>query len=88
LWPLEGTPKWVRNLRAAGRGELTLGARVEPFSAVELTDDAKIPILRAYLQRWRFEVGVFFRGVSASSPELDLRRIAPGHPVFLIEPPD
>jgi deazaflavin-dependent oxidoreductase (nitroreductase family) len=81
-----GSTHWVRNLRAAGRGELTLGTRVEPFSAVELTDDAKLPILRAYLQRWQFEVGVFFRGVSASSPETDLRRIAPDHPVFLIEP--
>ena len=34
-----GNTQWVRNLRAAGRGELTLGARVEPFSAIELTDD-------------------------------------------------
>jgi deazaflavin-dependent oxidoreductase (nitroreductase family) len=83
-----GNTQWVRNLRAAGRGELTLGPRVEPFSAVELADDAKIPLLRAYLQRWRFEVGVFFQGVTASSPEADLRRIAPDHPVFLIEPPD
>jgi hypothetical protein len=81
-----GNTQWVRNLRASGRGELTLGARVESFSAVELPDDAKIAILRAYLQRWQFEVGVFFRRVSASSPEADLRRIAPDHPVFLVEP--
>ena len=71
---------------ATGRGELALGARVEPFSAVELTDDAKVSILRAYLQRWQFEVGAFFGGVSAASPEADLRRIAPDHSVFLIEP--
>ena len=83
-----GNTQWVRNLRATGRGELTLGARIEPFSAVELTDDAKIPILRAYLQRWQFEVGAFVRGATASSPEADLRRIAPDHPVFLIQPPD
>jgi hypothetical protein len=80
-----GNTQWVRNLRATGRGELTLGGRVEPFSAVDLPDDAKIPILRAYLQRWRFEVGIFFRGVTASSPEEDLRRIASDHPVFLVE---
>jgi deazaflavin-dependent oxidoreductase (nitroreductase family) len=80
-----GDTQWVRNLRAMGRGELTLGARVEPFRAVEVTDEAKVPILRAYLQRWQFEVSAFFDGVSASSPETDLRRIAPNHPVFLVE---
>jgi len=41
--------------------------------------------LRAYLKRWKAEVGVFFGGVGADSPEEDLRRIAPDHPVFRIE---
>ena len=31
------------------------------------------------------EVGVFFSGVSATSPEGDVLRIAPDHPVFRIE---
>jgi hypothetical protein len=31
------------------------------------------------------EVGQFFEGVSASSPEEDVRRIAPNHPVFRIQ---
>ncbi|TMD20049.1 MAG: deazaflavin-dependent nitroreductase, partial [Chloroflexi bacterium] len=30
-------------------------------------------------------VGVFFGGVNADSPEAELRRIAPDHPVFLIQ---
>lgn len=80
-----GETQWVRNLRAAGEGELLLGRRVEPFRAVELADEDKPEVLRAYLRRWKIEVGVFFGGVSATSAEEDLRRIAPEHPVFRIE---
>jgi hypothetical protein len=81
-----GETQWVRNIRVAGSGELLLGSKVQPFRAVEVGDDEKIPILKAYLKRWKAEVGVFFRGVSADSPEADLRRIAPDHPVFRVEP--
>jgi hypothetical protein len=42
-------------------------------------------LLRAYLNRWKAEVGVFFDGVSATSPDEDVRRIAPDHPVFRIQ---
>src|SRR2546422_10329665 len=66
--------------------ENSRGRRIERFRAVELTDEEKPPILRAYLKRWKAEVGVFFGGVSANSPEDDVRRIAPDHPVFRIEP--
>ncbi|HUY64612.1 MAG TPA: nitroreductase family deazaflavin-dependent oxidoreductase [Acidimicrobiales bacterium] len=80
-----GETQWVRNLRAAGGGELALGRRVEAFTATEVTDDeAKAQVLRAYLERWKMEVGVFFDGVSGSSPHSELRRIAPDHPVFHI----
>jgi deazaflavin-dependent oxidoreductase (nitroreductase family) len=80
-----GNAQWVRNLRAAdGKGELHVGRRVEAFSAAELTDDEKPAVLRAYLKRWKFEVGVFFGGVDAKAPEAELRRIAPGYPVFRI----
>ena len=64
-----GTTQWVRNLRAAGGGELRVGRRVEKFTAEELGDDAKPAVLRAYLRRWAFEVGVFFDGVDASSSD-------------------
>jgi deazaflavin-dependent oxidoreductase (nitroreductase family) len=79
-----GETQWVRNLRVAGEGELRLGRRTEPFSAAEVPDDAKPPILRTYLTRWKMEVGIFFGGVGPGAPEADLRRIAPNHPVFLI----
>jgi deazaflavin-dependent oxidoreductase (nitroreductase family) len=81
-----GVTHWVRNLRAAGQGELRVGRHREAFRATELPDDEKPPILRAYLKRWKMEVGVFFGGVGADSSEDDLRRIAPDHPVFRIEP--
>ena len=81
-----GLTQWVRNIRVSGGGELALGNRVVPFKAVEISDAEKIPILRAYLKRWKMEVGMFFQGVDADSPESELKRIAPDHPVFRVEP--
>lgn len=77
-----GVTQWVRNVRAAGGGELRVGRKVEPFTVVELADDEKPAILRPYLKRWKFEVGVFFDGVDASASDAVLRGIAPGYPVF------
>jgi deazaflavin-dependent oxidoreductase (nitroreductase family) len=83
-----GETQWVRNLRADdGRGEFRLGRRIDAFVATEIADAAKPDILRAYLRRWKFEVGMFFDGVDADSPEDELARIAPGYPVFRIESP-
>jgi hypothetical protein len=82
-----GNTQWVRNLRADdGRGELHVGRRIEPFLATEVADDDKPAILRDYLKHWKWEVGVFFDGVDAKAPEEKLREIAPGYPVFRIEP--
>lgn len=82
-----GNTQWVRNLRATGgTGELHIGRRVEPFRATELADGDKPPVLRAYLKRWKWEVGVFFDGVDAKASDETLRGIAPGYPVFRIEP--
>jgi deazaflavin-dependent oxidoreductase (nitroreductase family) len=79
-----GETQWVRNLRVAGTGELRVGRRTQEFRATEIADADKVPILRAYLKRWKAEVGVFFDGVSASSSDSELLRIAPDHPVFRI----
>ena len=81
-----GHTQWVRNLRAAGgEGDLLLGRRHEPFRAVEVADADKEPILRAYLRRWKWEVGQFFGDVGPDSAPDELSRIAPDHPVFRIE---
>jgi deazaflavin-dependent oxidoreductase (nitroreductase family) len=79
-----GETQWVRNLRVAGEGQLRVGRRVEQFTYTELTDDEKPALLRAYLKRWKFEVGVFFDGVDAKASEETLRGIAPGYPIFRI----
>ena len=79
-----GETQWVRNLRVSGEGRLRKGRRIEEFSAIELPDDEKVLLLRAYLKKWAWEVGAFFQGVGADAPDDDLRRIAPRHPVFRI----
>ena len=81
-----GETDWVRNLRASGSGELRLGSRRQPFRAVEVEDAAKVPILRAYIERWWFEVKRFFEISGPEAPDGDLARIASQHPVFRIEP--
>ena len=79
-----GHVQWTHNMRAAGGGELHLGKRVDTFTAAEVGDDDKTPVLRAYLKRWKAEVGFFFNGVGHDSPDAELRRIAPDHPVFRV----
>ncbi len=79
-----GQTQWVRNMRVAGGGELRVGRRVESFTATELPDEQKPPLLREYLRRWKFEVGMFFEGVGPDAPDSKLLEIAPGYPVFQI----
>jgi deazaflavin-dependent oxidoreductase (nitroreductase family) len=79
-----GQTQWVKNLRASGQGRLRVGRRTSSFRAAELSGEEVTPVLRAYLKKWKFEVGVFFGGVGPDSPDEDLRRIAPDHPVFRI----
>jgi deazaflavin-dependent oxidoreductase (nitroreductase family) len=81
-----GITQWVKNLRVAGDGELRVGKKVEPFTATELSDAEKPPILRAYLKRWKSEVGVFFDGVGPDASDDELLAIGPKHPVFRIAP--
>lgn len=79
-----GHTQWVRNLRVAGAGELRLGRKAETFTAVELADADKVPVLRDYLKRWGWEVGKFFEGITKNATDAELADIAPGFPVFRI----
>jgi deazaflavin-dependent oxidoreductase (nitroreductase family) len=79
-----GSTQWVRNLRAAGSGELRVGRRIEVFDADEVPDEAKSSILREYLRRWRFEVKSLFPGLSAHPTDAELLDLARGVPVFAI----
>jgi deazaflavin-dependent oxidoreductase (nitroreductase family) len=80
-----GRTQWVRNLEAAGTGELRVGRRVEQFRGVPVADGDKVDILRAYLRHWKAEVGVFFDGVGPDATDEQLAAIAPGYPVFRLE---
>ncbi|MBV9324554.1 MAG: nitroreductase family deazaflavin-dependent oxidoreductase [Chloroflexi bacterium] len=82
-----GTTQWVRNLRVSQTAELRLGRHRETVHATELADADKIQVLRAYLRRWRWEVGQFFQGVGPDAPDSELARIAPEYPVFRLAPP-
>jgi deazaflavin-dependent oxidoreductase (nitroreductase family) len=79
-----GNTQWVRNMRVAGGGELRIGRRVEKFTATELPVEERPAVLRAYLKKWKFEVGMFFQGVGPDATEEKMLAIAPDHPVFRI----
>jgi deazaflavin-dependent oxidoreductase (nitroreductase family) len=80
-----GNTQWVRNVRAAGGGELRLGRKRERFRAFELPDADKPALLRAYLRLWSMETGKFFDNVKHDAPDVEIARIAPNHPAFRIE---
>jgi deazaflavin-dependent oxidoreductase (nitroreductase family) len=82
-----GHTQWVRNLRASGGGRLRLGRRVQEFTATELEGEPKLPVIRAYLKRWAWEVGRFFGDVDAGSTDQQLLSVAGDHPVFRLERP-
>ena len=80
-----GNGQWVRNVRAdSGRLTLILGRHRQAYVARELSvDDARTTqLLRAYLTRWKAEVGVFFDGTGPDSSDAELAAIAPKHPIF------
>jgi deazaflavin-dependent oxidoreductase (nitroreductase family) len=79
-----GHTQWVKNLRVAGGGELRVGRRTEVFAAEELPDAEKPPVIRAYLKRWKWEVGQFFQDLDETSDDETLLRAAPGFPVFRV----
>ncbi|MGH3154958.1 MAG: nitroreductase/quinone reductase family protein [Streptosporangiaceae bacterium] len=80
-----GETEWVRNVRAGGgQLDLLLGSKRRSYRGQEVSDDDKVDVLRAYLKRWKAEVGVFFDGVGPDSTEEAIREIAPKHPVFLL----
>ncbi|MGW2727759.1 nitroreductase family deazaflavin-dependent oxidoreductase [Streptomyces sp. NPDC001494] len=79
-----GHSQWVRNMRVAGGGELRVGRKVRAFTAVELPDAEKLPILRTYLEKWGWEVNQYFQGVTAKSSDEEILAAAGDHPVFRI----
>lgn len=71
-----GETHWVRNLRAAGAGELRLHGAATRFRAVEVDGEERDRIVAAYKAAQGRTVETFFR----SLPQLR------DHPVFRVEP--
>jgi deazaflavin-dependent oxidoreductase (nitroreductase family) len=82
-----GTTQWVRNVRAdEGRLGLAVGRRRTAYVATELQGAEAVPVLRAYLRRWKAEVGAFFAGVGPDASDAELLAIVAQHPVFRLAP--
>lgn len=80
-----GETQWVRNVRHAdGHLVLILGRRRQICSVTELAPAEAVPVLRAYLRKWKFESGQFFDGITPDGSDGDWTRAAPKHPVFLV----
>ena len=79
-----GVTQWVRNVRVAGECELRVGRRRETVRVDEVADHDKPEVLRAYLRRWKWEVGQLFDGVGPDAFDAELSAIAEGYPVFLL----
>ncbi len=70
----QGETDWVRNLRAAGVGELRRGSRVKRFRAVEVPAEQRPRILEAYRKRGGFQAKRQFQDLPDPAD----------HPVFWI----
>ena len=80
-----GETQWVRNVRHAyGHLVLILGRRRQLCTAKEIPVADRVPILRAYLRRWKFETGMFFDGVTPDSTDEEWAEVAARHPVFAL----
>jgi hypothetical protein len=83
LFSPRGETAWVKNIRVSGEGALRVGRRTERFRVVELPDAEKLPVIRAYFDRWYWQVGKLV-GVPKDEDDATLRGIAGQHPVFRI----
>jgi len=77
---LAATRSGFATCASPGNGELRVGRHNQVFQATELADAEKLEVLRAYLKRWKAEVGVFFAGVGADASDADLLASRPNHP--------
>jgi deazaflavin-dependent oxidoreductase (nitroreductase family) len=71
-----GETHWVRNLRAAGEGELRRGRVREPFVGIEVHGDEHDRVVATYREHMGWRVREFFTALPDPAD----------HPVFRIEP--
>jgi len=80
-----GVTQWVRNAEAAGEVTLKKGANRKRYGLRPLADAEKLEILKAYLDRFRKEVQVYFP-IPAGSPAEAFRELGPSYPAFELIP--
>jgi deazaflavin-dependent oxidoreductase (nitroreductase family) len=71
-----GEMDWVKNLRAAGEGELQRRGSSQRFRATEVAVDDRPDIIAAYRAKWDGQVKGFFEQLPDPAD----------HPTFVIEP--
>ncbi|MFW0787100.1 nitroreductase/quinone reductase family protein [Gordonia sp. CPCC 206044] len=82
-----GVTQWVRNVRVDDSAELRRGRRRREVRLVETESDARAPIIRAYLDKWGWEVGRFLpEGMGTDADDATIRAHAADLPVFEILP--
>ena len=80
-----GNTQWVRNARAAGEVEMGPRWRGRTVRISEVADDAKLDLLKRYLDRWYWEVKGHVGGLTPESSDAELIATAPSIPVFELQ---
>ena len=84
LFSPRGETGWVKNIRVARKGTLHRGRKATPIAVEEIRDDVeKVSIIRAYLDRWGWQVKQFV-DLPKDPTSDDILAIASRHPVFRI----
>lgn len=76
-----GNTQWVRNARAAGELEMGPRWRGRTVRIVEVADDAKLDLLKRYVDRWFWEVKGHVGGLTPQSTDEQIRAVAPSIPI-------
>jgi hypothetical protein len=85
LFAPRGLTDWVKNIRVSGEGTLHKGRHSTPIRVTEVVDGDKVPVIRAYLARWGWQVGNLVAAPKDATDD-QLREIALNHPVFRVWP--
>jgi deazaflavin-dependent oxidoreductase (nitroreductase family) len=80
-----GRSQWVRNAEAAGRVALRKAFVRHEFAIRALSDSEKLPILKAYLDRYKTTVQRYFP-LPAGAPVEAFAEFAARYPVFKLIP--
>lgn len=85
LVSVRGETQWVRNARVAGEGSLRRGRRERRVALTELEVPARAAVIRAYLDKWGWEVGRFLpEGLATDATADQLAEHAVQIPVFVV----